>query len=128
MGTFTGFAYAGLLCGIQCVSCFPRSVFQLNEIGPTEYGIYIYMNSKKFHRLRVMAKRDSKAALARIEYMAGELNPMAMLYIADAIRIGSHYQPDLEKSEAWYARLLEISCDGAIPWNGANSLGTRSVR
>jgi len=49
-----------------------------------------------------LVETDAPQALKTMETLAYEGSPMAMLFVADAMRRGSYYDLDLEKAEGWY--------------------------
>jgi len=65
----------------------------------------------EYVRARDLLQADEVQAREELENLAGRGSPMAMLYIADAIRTGTIYEIDLEKAEGWY--LQPAVCDTA---------------
>jgi len=49
-----------------------------------------------------LVETDAPEALKVMEALAYDGSPMAMLFVADAMRHGSYYDLDLEKAEGWY--------------------------
>lgn len=49
-----------------------------------------------------LVETDTPQALKTMEALAYDGSPMAMLFVADAMRRGSYYDLDLEKAEGWY--------------------------